>query len=125
MRSSEQVVLDFVSAWTRMDFDAITNALTDNIHYHNIPMQPIIGKPAVTKYLRSAWTFDDCEWRMVNLACDGNTVLTERVDDFRFAGKRVSLPVMGVFVVEGTQISVWRDYFDLADYRAQLDRAIA
>jgi limonene-1,2-epoxide hydrolase len=47
-------------------------------------------------------------------------VLTERIDEFSVGGRRVSLPVMGSFQVVDERIKVWRDYFDLAMYRKQL-----
>jgi limonene-1,2-epoxide hydrolase len=49
---------------------------------------------------------------MINVAVNGNTVLTERMDTFIGKGFRSELPVMGVFVVENGQITEWRDYFD-------------
>ena len=108
-----------------MDLDAILNALTDDVHYHNIPMEPLHGRDAVANYLKGAWKFDECEWRLLNVAVRADTVLTERIDEFVFGGQRVSLPVMGVFVVRDGQIAAWRDYFDLADYRRQLEQVTA
>jgi len=54
---------------------------------------------------------------------DGANVLTERVDRFVINNANVALPVMGVFVINDNKIEQWRDYFDLADYEAQLCRA--
>ena len=117
------VVEAFVAAWNRMDFDAVIDALSEDVIYHNIPMQPLHGRDAVQSYLKKAWRFDSVDWRLLNIAADGSVVLTERVDNFVIEGQPVSLPVMGAFEVADGRITAWRDYFDLAGYRAQLQAA--
>lgn len=106
-----------------MDFAAIVDALDEHVHYHNVPLKPIDGREAVRAYLEKAWRFDDVDWQLTNVAADGDVVLTERVDNFIINGKPVSLPVMGTFEIRDGRIVAWRDYFDLAGYRAQLDAA--
>lgn len=119
----QQVVESFVASWNRMDLDGIVAALCEDVSYHNVPLSPIHGRDAVEEYLRGAWRFESVDWQLLHIATSGNVVLTERVDNFTINGCRVSLPVMGVFEVEGGRIAAWRDYFDLADYRAQLAAA--
>jgi limonene-1,2-epoxide hydrolase len=114
-----QVVEAFVAAWNRMDLEAIFGFLHEDIRYHNIPVEPLAGKRAVSGYLHSRWVFDSIDWEMTNIAATGNTVLTERVDRFTIAGRPVNLPVMGAFEIEDGLIRAWRDYFDLASYQAQ------
>jgi limonene-1,2-epoxide hydrolase len=117
--SPVQVVEAFVAAWNRMDLDAILGSLHGDIIYHNMPVEPLHGKPAVSAYLRSRWVFDSIDWEMPNIAASGNTVLTERVDRFTIEGRAITLPVMGTFEIENGLICAWRDYFDLAGYQAQ------
>jgi len=121
--NARAVVESFVEAWNRMDFDAIIDSLDEDVFYHNIPMEPVKGREAVRVYLRGAWRFESVDWQMINIASDGNIVLTERIDDFVINGYNVSLPIMGVFEVVDSKITVWRDYFDLASYKAQLKAA--
>jgi limonene-1,2-epoxide hydrolase len=48
-------------------------------------------------------------------------VLNERIDVFRHHnGGTITLPVMGTVTVEDGKITVWRDYFDPADFERQL-----
>ena len=49
-------------------------------------------------------------------AAEGNVVLTERTDNFydREGKQLVSIPLMGVFEMDGSKIIAWRDYFDTA-----------
>ena len=63
----------------------------------------------------------EAEFEIVTLAVDGNRVFTERIDRLVVQGKRVELPVAGVFEIDGDgKISVWRDYFDLASLIKQI-----
>ena len=119
----KQVVEDFVEAWNRMDLEGILDAMAEDVHYHNVPLEPLDGKAAVREYLEAAWRFEEVDWEMLNLAVAGDVVLTERVDRFVIQGSPVSLPVMGAFEIRDGKIAAWRDYFDLASYRAQLDAA--
>lgn len=114
-----EVVVQFCAAWDRLDFDAITAHLADEVEYHNIPLAPLHGKAAVDRYLRSVGPFEHCQWELVSIATNGNRVLTERIDRFTVAGTPIALPVMGTFEIESGLIRRWRDYFDLASYRAQ------
>lgn len=113
------VVLSLCGAWNKLDMDAIVGLLADDIIYHNIPLEPLAGKHEVEAYLRSAGPFESCRWELVAIAANGSTVLTERIDRFVVRGKPVTLPVSGTFEVENGRIREWRDYFDLANYRAQ------
>ncbi len=118
--SPVQVVEAFVAAWNRMDLDGVLGLLHEEIVYHNVPVDPLHGKAAVSEYLRSRWIFEKIDWEMPNIAASGNTVLTERIDRFVLDGRPVALPVMGAFEIRDDAIVAWRDYFDLAGWRAQL-----
>jgi limonene-1,2-epoxide hydrolase len=57
--------------------------------------------------------FDPIAFRIRNLAADGETVLTERVDEITANGVMAPVPVMGTFEVRAGRIVQWRDYFDM------------
>ena len=109
----------FADAWSRLDLDRVIGLLHPGICYHNIPLEPLSGKYEVEAYLRAAGPFEWCRWTLREIAPTGDRVLTERVDEMVVRGTKIVLPVMGVFVVREGLISEWRDYFDLASYRAQ------
>lgn len=117
--SPESVVLAFARAWDRLDLDAIIGMLADDVVYHNMPLEPLYGRVAVASYLRSVGPIESCSWQVLALAVTGCSVLTERLDTLSVKGKKILLPVMGIFEVENGLIHGWRDYFDLASYRAQ------
>jgi len=57
--------------------------------------------------------FDPIAFRIRNLAEDGDTVLTERVDEITANGVTAPVPVMGTFEIRNGRIVQWRDYFDM------------
>lgn len=120
MTDNEQVVMDFIQAWNDKDWDAVEAAFTDDVVYHNMPMEPLHGKAAAMAMIRGMQP-KEVDWRVLNIAAVGNAVLTERLDNFVMANdKKVSLPVMGTMVIEDGKIKEWRDYFDLASYMSQV-----
>jgi limonene-1,2-epoxide hydrolase len=118
--SNTELVLAFVAAWNRMDWDAIVDMLSDDVVYHNIPMERLEGKEAARAFITSMQP-ETVDWEVLSIAESGNKVLTERVDAFRLAGGRnLSIPVMGTFEIDGGKITAWRDYFDLATFTRQM-----
>ena len=118
--SNTQIVMDFIQAWNDMDWDAVEGAFAEDVFYHNIPMEPIEGRVAAGAFARSM-NPQSVNWEVLNIAENGATVLTERVDNFVLAdGKTLSIQVMGTMIIEQGKIKVWRDYFDLASFTAQV-----
>lgn len=109
---AEEVVLAFIEAWNRLDHDRIYGLMSDGIVYHNMPVEPVVGRDAVREHL-AAWPVDACEWTVLNIASRGDVVLTERVDRFERRGRTIAIPVMGAFEVADGRIAHWRDYFDM------------
>jgi len=118
--SNTKIVLDFIDAWNRMDWDRVVGLLADDVVYHNIPMEKIEGKAAAAAFITGMKPLA-VQWDVLSIAENGNKVLTERVDAFDMpGGKRIAIPVMGTFEVERGLISAWRDYFDLATFTQQM-----
>ncbi|MDB5704222.1 MAG: Limonene,2-epoxide hydrolase [Sphingomonas bacterium] len=115
---AEETVLAFVAAWNALDWTRIHALMADDIVYHNMPLKPVQGRETVRAHL-DAWPVDACEWRLLNIATNGNVVLTERVDRFVRGEDRITVPVMGAFDVAGGRITGWRDYFDMGATRPE------
>lgn len=114
------VVRAFCDAWSRLNPEEIAGWFTDDAVYHNIPMEPAKGRDNILNLLRFILApAQKVEFEIRGIAAAGNTVFTERIDRFEMNGKRVELPVTGVFEVEGDKIRAWRDYFDLATWTKQ------
>jgi limonene-1,2-epoxide hydrolase len=125
MADAKQVVRDFCAAWERLDKQALLDAFTDDAVYHNMPMQPAVGKEAIGQLLTFilAQAGDGVVFEIKHIAADGNVVLTERVDTFTTGDKKITLEVMGAFELRDGKIAVWRDYFDLATFQRQMAAA--
>ncbi len=120
MSVNTDLVTAFCRAWSGRDVDELLGYFSEDAVYHNMPMPPIQGKPAIRAILQqiiapAAWI----EWEMLNIAEAGGVVFTERVDRFQMGERKVELPVAGVFEIEGGKIRAWRDYFDMAAWTRQ------
>ena len=115
------VVRRFCDAWADGDLDALLAFFTPDAVYHNIPLDPVTGVDAIrTTIAGFTGGVDKIEFRVLNLAADGDVVLTERVDVFTTPVRSIELPVMGTFEVRDGKIAAWRDYFDLNQFMSQM-----
>ena len=120
---AEKVVTDFCNAWPRKNIDEILAFFTDDAVYHNIPMDPARGKPAIRTVISTLvlQSVKSLHFKVLKTASAGNVVFNERIDVFELDnGKTISLPVAGVFEVTGGKIAAWRDYFDVQMYTKQM-----
>jgi limonene-1,2-epoxide hydrolase len=121
--SPTDIVRRFCAAWGDGDLDALMAYFTDDAVYHNIPIDPVTGKEAIRATVAGfTQGVEKIEFRVNNLATDGDVVLTERVDVFHLPGKTIELPVMGTFEVRDGKIAAWRDYFDLNQFMSQMSQ---
>lgn len=109
----QAVVVDFLQACCKLDMDTALELIDDNCVYQNVPFHTARGKKSIVKALQGMGkAMDHFGVEMVNIAANGDVVLTERVDTLGGRFFNVELPVMGVFVVKNGKITEWRDYFD-------------
>jgi limonene-1,2-epoxide hydrolase len=124
--TNAEIVRGFCAAWAKGDYDALLDWFTDDAVYHNIPVDPVVGRDAIRAMVQMFTTgVDRIEFRVRHLVADGDVVLTERLDVFDLPDGRVELPVMGAFELRDGRIAAWRDYFDLNQYMSQLPGAAA
>jgi limonene-1,2-epoxide hydrolase len=119
--SPQEIVEAFCASVDALDLDVVIDFLAEDCVYHNIPMDPVVGHDAIRVFLESFTTgLSRLQFEMLNVAADGDTVLTERVDHFVSPERTISLPVMGTFEVKDGKIAAWRDYFDLNQFMSQM-----
>jgi limonene-1,2-epoxide hydrolase len=115
-----ELVERFIAAWNRYDLAAVESFMAPDIFYHNIPMQPLIGIGAFRAFMAQL-PATGANWQVHAIAANGPRVLTERTDQFTLAdGRSISIRVMGTFEIADNKIAKWRDYFDMAEFTAQL-----
>lgn len=117
---ADQIIKDFCEAWGRADLDSIMNAFTEDAVYHNIPMAPCQGKAEIENFIKGFLTTSPggIDFAVRHQAAAGNVVINERVDTLVMEGKKVALPVCGVFELNADgKITAWRDYFDMGQFQ--------
>lgn len=117
MANNEEIIRDFVAAWSRLDAKELVAFFTDDGCYHNMPMEPARGRQNVEQLMAgflSTWT--KTNWEIINIASAGDVVIVERIDKTETTQGNVDLPCVGVFEMENGKIKEWRDYFDMATY---------
>jgi limonene-1,2-epoxide hydrolase len=118
---NEKLVTDFCVSWSRKNVDEVLSYLTDDCFYHNIPMEPCVGKAAVRKFIEPFLKeADSAVFEIKHTTSAGNVVMNERVDRFVMGPKKIELPVAGVFEIRNGKIAAWRDYFDLTSFTKQM-----
>lgn len=126
--TAQETVEAFIGHWNSCDIDAIIALCAPGIVYHNIPLEPVHGAPAMRAMLEGFLAnVAACDWQTHAIATNGNTVLTERTDGFTFKdGRRAAIRVMGTFVLDDAGlIAQWRDYFDMAEFAREFAREFA
>lgn len=114
-----EVVKAIMGAWCRHDIDTVLGYMSPEIvwHYH-VGSKPIRGTATMRKMLEGLAGHQlQGDWRMVQHAVAGNSVLLEGVDDYHDPeGNHVQAPYMGVFEFDPASGLVigWRDYVDMA-----------
>ena len=119
-----EIVRAFTEAAAKRDYDTALAMLTDDVEYHNIPLDPVYGRQAVRDTLEALLAMGtDSDWVVHREVESGDTVMNERTDKFLVNGKWLELPVAGVFVVRDGKIALWHDYFDLNTIMTQITAA--
>ncbi|WP_204079228.1 limonene-1,2-epoxide hydrolase family protein [Mycobacterium riyadhense] len=119
--ASEQLVRDFLGSWEARSLETICSGFANDAVYHNVPVEPIEGIVGIRGIFQAFLdAFADAKLDIVTLAAEPGRVLVERVDYFTMNdGRKVVLPVTGVFGVKNGKITRFSDYFDLADFERQ------
>lgn len=118
---SRRWVLSFLSAWRERNLDHLLSFFASDAVYHNVPVAPIVGQAAIrdifAAFLRE---FRTASLDVVTAVAEPGLVIAERIDRFESnGGRRIELPVTGVFVLADGKIARFSDYFDLASFERQ------
>ncbi|RDI68810.1 limonene-1,2-epoxide hydrolase family protein [Nocardia pseudobrasiliensis] len=119
MSTPGELVTAFCAEWGSGTPESIAEYFSDDAVYHNVPMAPLAGKPAILEFLHGfLGNFGNIDFTVHHQAEVGAMVLNERTDRFVIGDNKVELPVMGAFEVRDGKIVAWRDYFDMAPFNA-------
>ena len=111
---NNRLVRDFIAAWERRDSDFIIGCFTDDAVYHAMPLAPIVGKEALTAWVRRFEATKPGRLEVHHQIAAPDVVMNERTDHITLNGHPVTLPITAVFEISDGRISAWREYFDIA-----------
>ncbi len=119
------LVSSFVAAIVAKDLDGALTMVADDIEYDNVPMRTMRGKAEFEASMQPFLdTATEIEWVIHHQVASGTPVegivMNERLDRFLIDGRWIEIPVAGLFVVRHGLIVLWRDYFDLGTFQAQM-----
>jgi len=114
MSQSAQLVREFCDLMAKRDAEALRPFFADGAVYQNVGMPATTGVDDIIENLAGQFAMfpDSYEYQVVNLAVDGDVVLTERRDLIRTPSGIQGVPVMGTFVLRDGKIVRWTDYWD-------------
>ena len=119
--TSLETVHAFIAAIEAKDLDTALNLVTDDIEYDNVPMPTANGVEEVRAFLGPFIDgASEIEWVIHREASVGNIVMNERTDRFLLGERWIEIPVAGVWELRDGKIALWRDYFDIGQFNAQL-----
>lgn len=115
-------VLAFFGEWKPALADMLASMerrFTDHTVWENVGISKTTGYAEAKAFMDGFAQMKPIEWGEVivhHIAANGNVVLTDRTDNFydKAGNLVVSIPLMGVFEMDGDKIVAWRDYFDTA-----------
>jgi limonene-1,2-epoxide hydrolase len=117
------IVRGFCAAWTDATAPALAEWFAEDGIYHNIPLAPVVGRPAIETEIARFLAIMSIDIRILHVAATDTVVMTERVDAFTINGRRLDLPVMGTCELRGDKLAAWRDYYDSTAVRAFMSGA--
>ena len=100
------VVEQFFAACSAFDFDHAMDFIDEDCVYQNVPFHKAKGKIRIRRDLggmEKAMNLFEVE--MMNIAVNGNVVLTERIDTLGGRFFKVAWPFMGTLVVDNGKIT--------------------
>ncbi len=122
--TASDVAVDFLTAMARGDADAAIALLHPDIVYTNVGW-PTLRHAGTAKVLRGLDGPVGFGVQFLAVSADGDTVLTERIDELSLGRFHWQFWVCGRFEISDGLVIGWRDYFDHAHLAVKLVRAVA
>ena len=100
-----KVVMEMIDKWHTLDIDGALDMFTDDGAFHSMMSDPVKGQEALKEFLTKLFSaMSELTLEVRSEAVTGNTVILERLDSWSFNGRPGSIPVVGVFDVEGGKV---------------------
>ena len=112
--ANDAMIREFLGAWERRDTDHIVAAFTDDAVYHNISLEPLVGKAAIRDFVAGHEGVPPGRLEILHQLASGGVVMNERVDHITLGDREVDMPICGVFEIRDGRIARWTDYYHSA-----------
>jgi limonene-1,2-epoxide hydrolase len=123
VQTAQEVVLAFLKDWETGFRGAFERWMHPDAVWQNTGLPDQHGKAAIMAWLGKYNEIMQMPYgraEIVNIAGNGNTVLTERVDHlWGEEGRRHSAKIMGAFEVRDGLIGRYADYFDASQFKPE------
>jgi len=98
----------------RRDADQIASCFTVDAVYHNMPIDPILGREAIREFFAQRAGMPLARLEIHHQITSDDIVMNERTDYVPHDGRQIALRICGVFEIRDGLIAAWREYFDPA-----------
>ena len=111
--TNETVMRGFLALWSIRDAEGMTNCFAPDGVYDNVPDEkPMVGRAAIRAWLDTCFRhLTRIDVTVLNVASNGEWVLSERLDDHVVGDKHMVLPVMNAARIVDGKIVMFRDYY--------------
>jgi limonene-1,2-epoxide hydrolase len=112
-QSNEAIMRRFLALWSVRDAAGMEAMFAEGGTYDNVPNKaPLVGRAAIRAWLDACFNhLTRIDVEVLNIASNGEWVLSERLDDHVVGEKHMKLPVMNACRIAGGQIVMFRDYY--------------
>ena len=112
--TNESIVRQFVALWSTREAEAMAALFAEDGVYDNVPNnKPMHGREAILTWLNRCFThLTRIDVKILNIASNGEWVLSERLDVHVMGEKLMPLPVMNACRIVDGKIQMFRDYYD-------------
>ncbi|MEV4105819.1 nuclear transport factor 2 family protein [Nonomuraea sp. NPDC049649] len=128
LTAAYRVTQRFLDAVRARDPEAAAACFAEDATYANVPHPPAVGRDAVAALLGPILRRSErVRWDLVTASYTDDRAWLERVDRFWIDGREYSVACNGVAEVDPSRelITAFRDYVDLAPWRAEIGPVLA
>lgn len=125
--SPAEVAERFLRRLADGDLDGAAELLAEDVAYTNVSLPTVHGRAVVARLMRATLGRPSARFEVYfhAISHERGVVLTERTDVLAIGPLRMQFWVCGRFEVREGQITVWRDYFDWANFSVAFLRGLA
>ncbi len=113
MQANERLMRRFLAGWATREWDMMADLFHVDGVYDNVPdAKPMRGREAVRGWLEMVFAhLTRIDVEVLHMVCEGEWILTERLDVHVIGERHMPLPVMNASRIVNGEIVLFRDYY--------------